>query len=331
MKSIYIVTGACGHLGGVIVDMLAKQGKTVRALKMSHEVAPHKANTTYYNGDITDISTLEPLFASDNARLYVIHTAGIIDIGSHVSPHLYDVNVGGTKNIIQLCNQYSVARLVHVSSVHAIPELDSGTICEVDSFDATSVVGAYAKTKAEATQAVIDATYSGLNAVVVHPSGILGPYGNDDNHLVQLVTKYLDGTLPACVKGGYDFVDVRDVATACISATTHGNSGDSYILSNQYYTIKQLLDAVALQQPCKKLCELPLWLAKLALPMMWLIAKITKQRPLFTRYSLHTISTNGNFCHSKATKCLGYKPRSITATIADTISWHKHHTTHCPA
>ena len=71
------------------------------------------------------------------------------------------------------------------------------------------MTGGYAKTKAEATRAVLKAAEEGLDVVVVHPSGILGPYDRSGNHLVQMVSEYLRGTLPACVKGGYDFVDVR--------------------------------------------------------------------------------------------------------------------------
>ena len=95
-------------------------------------------------------------------------------------------------------------------------------LTEVDHFSPESVEGAYAKTKAEASQAVLDMVREGLNAVIVHPSGILGPYDRSGNHLVQMVTDYLEGRLPACVKGGYDFVDVRDVAKGCLLAMDKG-------------------------------------------------------------------------------------------------------------
>ena len=83
---------------------------------------------------------------------------------------------------------------------------------EIKEFSPEKVVGGYARTKAEATQAVLAAVQGGLDAVIVQPSGIIGPYDHSGNHLVQLVTDYLGGRIPVCVKGGYDLVDVRDVA-----------------------------------------------------------------------------------------------------------------------
>ena len=98
--------------------------------------------------------------------------------------------------------------------------------------------GAYAKTKAEATQAVLDAARRGLNAVVVHPSGIIGPYNRSSNHIVQPIDMDISGKLPAGVVGGYDFVDVRDVAKGCLKAAEQGRSGECYILSNRYFTVQ---------------------------------------------------------------------------------------------
>lgn len=129
-----------------------------------------------------------------------------------------------------------------MSSVHAIPEMAyRETIYEAGFFSAASVVGGYAKTKAEATQSVLDASRKGLQAVIVHPSGIIGPYDKGNNHLVQLVIEYMNGKLPVCVKGGYDFVDVRDVAAGCLLAAEKGKQGQCYILSGHYLSIQDML------------------------------------------------------------------------------------------
>ena len=88
---------------------------------------------------------------------------------------------------------------------------------------------------------MLDAVQEGLDAVVVHPSGILGPYDRSGNHLVQLVNDYINGKLPACVNGGYDFVDVRDVADGCLKAIEKGKPGECFILSNRHYEVKDCL------------------------------------------------------------------------------------------
>ena len=172
-----------------------------------------------------------------------------------------------------------MSRLVHVSSVHAIPEPPQGQVIrEVDAFDPELVVGGYAKAKAEATQAVLEAAEVGLDAVVVHPSGILGPYDNGSNHLVHMVKTFLTGKLPGVVRGGYDFVDVRDVAKGCLLAAQSGKKGRCYILSGRFSEIRELL-ALAGRQIGRRVPPLmPQPLAKAVAstscqPITWLLSK----------------------------------------------------------
>lgn len=323
MERIYLITGANGHLGGALIRLLVRQGAAVRGLVLPSEHPVPLPGVAYVQGDVRDIQSLRPLFEhTDDREVFLIHTAGIVDISDQVSPLVYDVNVNGTKNILSLCRQYCIKRMVHVSSVHAIPDDNKAAVLrEVDHFSPDNVVGGYAKTKAEATQAVLDAVSEGLDAVVIHPSGILGPYDRSGNHLVQLVADYCRGKLPACVKGGYDFVDVRDIAQGCLLALEKGRSGECYILSNRHYEIKEVLHMVREIAGGRPLPILPLWMAKAALPFIHLHAKRTKHRPLFTRYSLYTLRSNDKFSHDKATAELGYRPRDLLLTLKDTVSW----------
>lgn len=323
MKRLYIITGANGHLASTIIRYLKDTDCEIRGLILPIEHGEDDEIISFFKGDVTDIASLQEIFT--NLRGYevvVIHAAGIISIESKISPLLYNVNVLGTKNIIELCLQHHVHRMIYVSSVHAIPEKGNmAVIEEVAKFSPEKVIGAYAKTKAEASQAVLEAGKQGLNAVIVHPSGIVGPYDTGDNYVVQLTKDYIYGKLPAGVIGGYDFVDVRDVAKGCIAAVDKGETGECYILSNRYFTVKELLEFMRLaSNGHKKIC-VPLWLAKMMVPIFEWIAKTAKKRPLFTRYSLHTLESNGYFSHGKATKVLGYHPIDMKTTIADTIYW----------
>ena len=148
MDRIYIVTGANGHLGGTIVRMLRRAGAAVRGLVLPAEKVADTGTVRYFKGDVRDKASLEPLFADTDGRdVVVIHTAGIVDIADKVSPAMYAVNVGGTRNITALCLEHRVSRLVYVSSVHAIPEKDGLQVLrEVHHFSPDEVVGGYAKT-----------------------------------------------------------------------------------------------------------------------------------------------------------------------------------------
>ena len=323
MEKTYLVTGACGHLGGTLVRLLERTGAQVRGLRLPSEQARDRAHVTYYPGDVRDRDSLRPLFRGLAGReVVVFHTAAIVDISGEATPQMVDVNVNGTKNILALCRECGVKRLVYVSSVHAIPEKDGYAVLrEVDRFSPQQVTGGYAKTKAEATQAVLDAAAQGLDAVVVHPSGILGPFDGTGNHLVQLVKEYAGGKLPACVKGGYDFVDVRDVAAGCLAAAEKGRSGQCYILSNRHYEVKEVLAMAKTLCHGRRLPVLPMWMAQAAEPLLGWVARVKKQRPLYTKYSLYTLRSNDRFDHGKATAELGYRPRDLRQTVRDTLRW----------
>ncbi len=325
MRKLYIVTGANGHLGNTIVRQLKKRREEIRGLVLPTETAENQPGVTYFKGDVRNKASLEPLFAdTDDREVIVFHTAGIIDISEKVSKTMYEVNVGGTRNMVELCRAHHVHRMVYVSSVHAIPEKNKLQVLEeVDHFSADQVVGGYAKTKAEATQIVLDAVRDGLDAVVVHPSGILGPFDSSRNHLVQMVSDYICGKLPACVNGGYDFVDVRDVAAGCIAAAEKGKTGECYILSNRHYEVKDVLKMVKDVEGGRRLPVLPMWMAKAAAPVMGLMAKRKNTRPLYTKYSLYTLHSNDRFSHDKATRELNYHPRDLYQTIRDTVLWMK--------
>lgn len=268
--------------------------------------------------------TLDAFFSGlEGCEVIVLHMAGVITIQQEVAPAVYDVNVNGTRHIIEKCREYGVRRLVYVSSVHAIPEPDRpATVTEIGRFSAGDVVGAYARTKAEATQLVLDAVRDGLDAVVVHPSGITGPGDNGRNHLNQLMLMYLQHRLPAGVRGGYDLVDVRDVAEGVVNAAEKGRSGECYLLSNRYVSIPELIEYMRAATGRRlRLGSLPLWLARAFVPLAEAVARAKRARPLFTAYALRVMGTKGRFSHAKATRELGYHPRDIRETVADTIAY----------
>lgn len=323
MKRLYIITGAKGHLASTIIQYLRNEDCHIRGLILPTEDGEDDRKITYYRGDVSKPETLEAVFSDIECNeVIVIHAAGIISIESKVTPRMYEVNVEGTRNIIDQCFRHHVRRLVYVSSVHAIPETDgNATISETASFSGKLVNGAYAATKAEAIKAVLDAVQKGLDAVIVHPSGIIGPYDSGHNHVVQLIQMCLSHKLPVGVRDGYDFVDVRDVAKGCLQAAKKGKRGNCYILFNRYFTVKELLGyVVKIIGGREKIC-LPIGLAKAFAPFFIWIAKVNHTRPLYTQYALDTISSNEHFSHDKATSELGYHPRDMVLTIRDTIRW----------
>jgi len=323
LKELYLVTGAAGHLGSAIIRQLKKLNKKVRGLVLQGEKNIPEGIDVFY-GDVTNKDSLKGFFEVSDSELIVIHCAGIVSIASKYSQLMYDVNVNGTKNIVDLCIDKNVKKLIYVSSVHAIPEKPKGEIIyETKDFNPDEVKGNYAKTKAEATKHVLESSKF-LNLSIVHPSGICGPYDFGRGHVTTLVRDYYKGTLIAGTKGGYDFVDVRDVAKGIISCINKGKNGECYILSNKYYTVRQILNMLHEITEKKKINSfIPLWFIKITAPIAELYYKILKQPPLYTPYSIYTLNTNSIFSHDKATRDLGYTTRDMKKTLEDTVKWLK--------
>lgn len=328
MKILYLITGAVGHLGLTIVQKLNDGQEKIRALILpddpNEKNLPKEVEKCY--GDVTDKSSLNKFFEKVKGyKQVVIHCAGIVSIASKFNPKVQEVNVEGTRNVVEKCIEENVEKLIYVSSVHAIPELPKGEIIsEVKKFDPDKVEGLYAKTKAEATQIVLDAGKKGLNVNVVHPSGIAGPNDYGRGHITQLIIDYYKGTLTAGVNGGYDFVDVRDVADGIISCVSKGKSNECYILSNKYFAIKDLFNIFHDVTGKKNIrIFLPMWFAKMTAPMAESYYKLKKQSPLYTAYSMYTLTSNANFSHEKAEKELGYHVRPLEETVNDTVLFLK--------
>lgn len=328
MNELYLITGAAGHLGSALVHKLFELGKSIRILILDKEKNIPEGVIEVVYGDVRNKESLSKFFENPEKKdLIVIHCAGIVTIASRYLQNVYDVNVSGTKNIVDLCVEHKVKKLVHVSSVHAIPEKEKGkTVCECSEFNPDDVHGLYAKTKSEATNYVLAAAGRGLDVSVVHPSGISGPYDNGRGHITTLVIDYYKRRLTSGVGGGYDFVDVRDVADGIISCCDKGRSGECYILSNKYFTIREILFMLHKITGKKEIKRfLPLWFVRFTAPFAELYYRILKQQPLFTAYSIYTLNTNAVFSHEKATKELGYTTRDMKVTLTDTINWLKEH------
>ena len=321
----YLVTGATGFLGRAVLNELSSKNTEVYALVMADDPMvselPKRAHIVY--GDVCDESSLSRFFSIADQKTCVIHCAGIVSVASNPGDWLYQVNVGGTYNVLCQCELCHVGKLVYVSSVHAIPEKPKGMeITEEAVFSHRLVRGHYAKSKAIATSLVFSAAENDLNASVVFPSGIIGPGDKGKGSMSNMLLSFLSGKLPLAVKGGYDFVDVRDVAFGVIACAEHGLSGQGYILSGQYASVRDILEVAKETVNVKRAVSyLPIGFAKAVAPIYekW---SIRKQRPLyFTPYAVDVLGSNGRFSRKKAAASFGYAPRSLQNSIRDMVMW----------
>jgi len=321
----YLVTGATGFLGRAVAEELVRRKAQVHALVLHDDpytdLLPKEVRTVI--GDVCDKSSLSDFFADADSRTCVIHCAGIVSVASRPGPRLYQVNVGGTWKVLRQCMEHDVGKMVYVSSVHAIPEKPKGCIISEDcEFSPGLVDGDYAKSKSAATELVFDAAERGLNASIVFPSGIIGPGDLQGGSFTSMAKSFLSGKLPFAVRGGYDFVDVRDVARGILACSESGEPGKGYILSGCYVTIRRMLQLVgkAAKLKYRSIC-LPLGLARLAAPY-YERRSLRERNPLFfTPYSVSVLASNGQFSHAAASERFAYQPRPIEETLGDMTAW----------
>ena len=326
----YLVTGAAGFLGGTICRQLIERGEDVRAFVLPGDPAmkyvPQEAEIV--EGDLTDMDSLERLFAvEEGTETIVLHIASIVTVNPDYSSKVMEVNVDGTKNIIRLCLSHpECKKLVYCSSTGAIPEAAMGkAIKEVRRFDPDEVVGCYSRSKAMASQAVLDAVHEqGLNACIVHPSGIMGPEDYAIGETTGTLIKIIKGEMPAGIDGSFNLCDVRDLAAGTIAAADKGKAGECYILANEPVSFRDFTRMVSDEAGCKKVgMFLPIWAANMMGGMMEKQAKKKGTKPMMTRFSVYNLARNNKFDSTKAIRELGYSIRSYRDTIHDEIQWLK--------
>ena len=332
-KTMYLVTGAAGFLGGTICRQLVERGEMVRAFVLPNDPAlqfiPKEAEVV--EGDLCNIADVRKFFeVEEGTETVVLHIASIVTVNPDFNQKVMDVNVGGTKNIIDVMRVHpECKKLVYCSSTGAIPELEKGIkIAETDDFytlDKEKVLGCYSQSKAMATQVVLDAVKNdGLNACVVHPSGILGPEDFAVGETTKTLIDIINGQMPAGIDGSFNLCDVRDLAAGTIAAADKGRCGECYILGNDEVTFKQFSKLVSEEAGCKKVgFFLPIKIAYFMADIMEKQAKRKGTKPMLTRFSVYNLARNNDFDSSKAKKELGYTTRSYRETIRDEVAWLK--------
>ncbi|GHV57943.1 NAD-dependent dehydratase [Spirochaetia bacterium] len=326
-KQMYLLTGAAGYLGSNISRALVERHKDLRTLVLKGdpgaEHLPQEAEII--TGDLLDEASLEKFFTvCEGTEVIVIHCASMVTVSPELTEKLYAVNVTGTRNIINKCLQHKVKKLVYVSSTGAIPELPKGQLIrEVDSFDPEVIIGGYGKTKARATQLVLDAVRDhGLDASIVFPSGISGPNDYGNGYFTNFIVDYVNGKMPAGIAGSFNAVDVRDLAAGVIACSEKGRKGEGYILSNCAVSMRELCHLISAYTGAPEIkLILPVPAAKVLAFFAGIVSHFTQKPGLLTPYAIYNLERNNNFSCEKAERELGFTVRPFEVTICDMAMW----------
>jgi len=315
-----VVTGASGHLGVNLVRALISRGRQVLVISHTTNLGLEGLPVEYIHGDVCELNSLMTAFKDADV---VYHLAAHISLLMDDWHKCEAINVNGTSNVIEACSRTGVRRLVHFSTIHAlnmypfnVPVDESRPLIE------STKAPPYDRSKAQGEKAILQAVSKGFNAIIIKPTGIIGPYDYRPSHFGQALLLMASGKLPILLDGGFDWVDIRDVAQYAIEAEQNAPAGSNYLFSGHWLSVRELAKTVSDLSGVKcpgLVC--PMGLAKAFAPIATITSQLSGSRPIFTTASLNALISNRSISHAKATREIGYNPRPLHDTLADTIKW----------
>ena len=328
------VTGAAGHIGANLVRALIGEERTVRAVLNKDDRALQGLPVETVRADVLDEQSL--LQAFRGAR-YVYHLAAKITLTRDDSLQAMKVNLEGTRNVIRACLACNTKRLVYFGSIHALdPFPKDGTVDESRRLIGESECsvmhsvrgrqahecGPYDRSKAAAEREVLKACEEGLDAVVVSPTAVVGPYDFKPSQFGRTLLAILQGKHRFLVQGGFDWVDARDVAAGAVAAERSGKKGERYILSVGWRSVGEVMKtADGIIGGTTVRAQVPMWAARACLPFGRAFLKHSMVGTVFTKDSLFVLRHYRHVSSKKAAEELAFRPRPFTRTLKDTIEW----------
>ena len=310
------VTGATGHIGVNLCRALLAEGREVRAISRRPLPAELGGDVEWVGADVRDADALRPALAGCDT---VFHLAGVISVSGDPDGSVWATNVGGTRNVVGAALAGGVGRLVHCSSLNAFDsERHDRELDETAPAADRAELPVYDRSKAAADAVVRDAVAEGLDAVIVHPTGVVGPLDLQPSRMGKVLHAVARRRLLGIVSAGLDWVDVRDVCAGMLAAEQYGRTGEGYLLGGDWATLQRIarLTAAAngVQPPS---FTLPLGIAAAVAPLVAAVARGGG----FTPEAMHTLRHAQRVSHAKAADELGYAPRPLAETVTDLVEW----------
>ncbi|WP_372752275.1 NAD-dependent epimerase/dehydratase family protein [Labilibaculum sp.] len=327
-----LVTGGTGLVGSHLIFDLLSKGKKVRALKRQSSNTELVRNTfAYYTKNANELferiewfdgDVLDPLSLEDALKdiKEVYHCAALVSFKKNDFKKLQDINVLGTRNIVNECLEAKIRKFCMVSSIASLgsPEEGENTVNEQTPWTPEEKRSSYSSSKFNSELEVWRGIEEGLNAVIVNPSIILGP-GQWEKGSSQLFSSVAKG-LNYYTKGVTGYVDVRDVSRAMIELMDSEIKNERFILNSEdcsfEFILKSIAKALNIPGPKK-------YASKKMTEIAWRLAYLKKiflfQQDSFTKETARASHNVKHYYNRKITEALGFEFISIKKSIEDTL------------
>jgi farnesol dehydrogenase len=323
----FYVTGATGFIGSVLTRRLLQEGHRVVALvrpRSTHKATEAHENLFWIEGDLLD---LQSLLKSMEGCDRVFHVAGYASVWAPDNQLFYDINVTGTRNVLQAAKEVGIDRLVYTSTAATLPPADSDVPTDETS-EKKYFHNPYEHSKYLAEQKVLSSNSEHLKTLIVHPTRVFGPGPlTESNAVTRIMKYYLQGIWRFQLSDG-DYIGnycyVRDLVEGHLLTMNHGTPGEQYILGGNNLTFKELFHLIG------EVAGKHRYLIPLPVPIMQGFARLEKLRantlggkPQITPDWINKYLQNWVVSSEKAQQTLGYKITPARKAIQKTIQWLK--------
>jgi nucleoside-diphosphate-sugar epimerase len=322
-----LVTGATGHAGANLVRALVARGEQVRVtVRERDDLRPLVGlPVEQVTADLRDRAAID---AAMRGVKRVYHLAAAVSLRRADLQQLFDVNVLGTRKVVEAALANGVERLVHCSSLGAIGRNPGGVSDESFTINPFETCLDYECTKAHAEHEVLRAVLNGLDAVIVNPSGMVGPWDFAPSSVGQTILDFANGKLTSYVDGAFDFVAMRDVVDGHLAAMERGRKGERYILSSEYLSIRMSLGILGeiLGRPAPTR-RVPLGVVRAIAPLKDAIETrfFPDKIPRFTAQTIRLLNSGKRADAGKSRRELGVTPTPIRDAYRDHVDWFRSH------
>jgi dihydroflavonol-4-reductase len=314
-----LVTGGTGFVGLHLVRELARAGDELRLLvrERSKTEALRGIEWERASGDVTDRDSVRRAMKGVER---VFHVAGTTSMRTRDRIRVFQVNVEGTKNVLEEALRTGAERAVVTSSSSAVGAAKPGeTIDEDHPFTVGRLGIAYINSKHDAELVAMRMAAKGLPVVVVNPSFVLGPDDpNPSGTSNALIRRLLLRRIPGYVDGAINVVDVRDVAKGHVLADERGEPAERYLLTGRNFTLQRLFADLS------RIAGVPTPPVRMHGRLVVMGVETMELLGLRLPTSADEVRSGTQwftYRNDKAREQLGWEPRPHEETLEDAVRW----------
>ncbi|HLZ32419.1 MAG TPA: hopanoid-associated sugar epimerase [Nitrospira sp.] len=321
-----LVTGATGFVGGAVARALVRAGIDVRVLARQDSDLRNLEGLAVerVGGDLRDPASLRTALTGCR-QLY--HVAAHYALWAKTPSIFYDINVTGTRNLLEAAGDAGIERTVYCSTIGAIGLPPGGGLgTEETPVSLDQMAGHYKRSKYLAEQEVLKLARAGLPVVVVNPSAPVGAGDVKPTPTGQVIVDFMKGRMPAYIETGMNIIDVDDVAAGHLLAMQKGRQGERYILGCKNMMLRELFEILSaltgIKAPAIKLPRLAI------LPLAYInhwIANLSGRPPRIPLEGVKMAKYKMHYDCSKAIRELGLPQTPPEVALGKAVRWFRDH------